>query len=133
MVGIVIVSHSYKVAEGIKDILDQMAQKSVPIATAGGTSDLDIGTDPFKIKDAIEEVYSEDGVIIFIDIGSAIMNTKIAIEFLDDEMQSNIVIANAPVLEGGLVAAVESKIGRDLMSIKESVEQSVKEIDKFMD
>jgi dihydroxyacetone kinase phosphotransfer subunit len=133
MVGIVIVSHSNKVAEGIKDILEQMAQGMVSIAAAGGTADLEIGTDPFKIKDAIEEVYSEDGVIIFIDIGSAIMNTKIAIEFLDEEYQNNIVIANAPVLEGGLVAAVESKIGRDLKSIKESVEQSVKEIDKFMD
>lgn len=122
MVGIVIVSHSNKVAEGVKEIALQMAPE-VNIAEAGGTSDGRIGTDMAKIQEAIREVYSESGVIILFDLGSAFMNTEMAVEFLDEEMKNNVEIIDGPLVEGAIVAAVDSSIGKNIDEIKESVKK----------
>jgi len=122
MVGIVIVSHSNKVAEGLKEIALQMAPE-VKIAEAGGTNDGRIGTDITKIQDAIREVYSESGVIILFDLGSAFMNTEMAIEFLDEDMKNNIEIIDTPLVEGTIVAAVDSSIGKNIYEIKKSLKK----------
>src|SRR5690625_2794993 len=103
-VGIVLISHSSKVTEGINDIISQVA-KDVPIALAGGTDEDAIGTDVKKITAAIDQVSSEAGVILFYDLGSAKMNAEVAMEFTGNE---NIQLAEAPILEGVYVAAVES-------------------------
>ena len=73
MVGIVIVSHSASLAEGVRELADQMVQGQVPLATAGGIDDPDqpIGTDPMKVLAAIESVYGDDGVLVLMDLGSA--------------------------------------------------------------
>lgn len=120
MVGIVIVSHSIKVAEGVKDLAVQMAE-NVPIAAVGGTSDGRLGTDVDKIVKAIESVYSEDGVAIIFDLGSAYLNAQMAIEFLPENMQGKVEIIDAALVEGAITAAVESSIGKDIEEIKESV------------
>ena len=125
MVGIVIVSHSNKVAEGVKEIALQMAPE-VKIATAGGTDDGRIGTDMAKIQNAIREVYNENGVIILFDLGSAFMNTEMALEFLDEDMKNNVKIVDAPLVEGTIVAAVDSSIGKDIDEIKKSLKEMPK-------
>ncbi len=122
MVGIVIVSHSYNVAKGVKEIAVQMAPE-VNIAEAGGTNDGRIGTDINKITDAIREVYSDSGVIILFDLGSAFMNTEMAIEFLDEDMKNNVEIIDAPLVEGAIVAAVDSSIGKNIDEIKKSLKE----------
>jgi dihydroxyacetone kinase phosphotransfer subunit len=122
MVGIVIVSHSNKVAEGVKEIAFQMAPE-VNIIAAGGTSDGRIGTDMAKIQEAIRGVYSKSGVIVLFDLGSAFMNTEMAVEFLDEDMKNNVEIIDAPLVEGTIVAAVESSIGKNIYEIKELVKK----------
>ncbi|AWK52330.1 PTS mannose transporter subunit IID [Clostridium beijerinckii] len=122
MVGIVIVSHSDNVAKGVKEIAAQMAPE-VNIAEAGGTNDGRIGTDINKITDAIREVYSDSGVIILFDLGSAFMNTEMAIEFLDEDMKNNVEIIDAPLVEGAIVAAVDSSIGKNIDEIKKSLKE----------
>ena len=117
MVGIVIVSHSSKVAEGVKELALQMAS-NVPIAAAGGTSDNELGTDLEKIILAIKQVYSKDGVAILFDLGSACMNAQMAIESLTDEMQSNVKIIDAALVEGAITIAVDSSIGKSLHEIE---------------
>lgn len=116
MVGVVIVSHSNKLAEGVKEVASQMASE-VKIESAGGTCDGRLGTDIEKIKNAIKNVYSDDGVIILFDLGSSMMNTEMAIEFLDEHMRKNIRIMDAPLVEGAVVAAVDSSIGKSLEEI----------------
>ncbi|SFC68047.1 dihydroxyacetone kinase phosphoryl donor subunit DhaM [Clostridium uliginosum] len=118
MVGIVIVSHSNLVAKGVKELALQMSPE-VNIAEAGGTFDGRIGTDISKITDAIETVYSDSGVLILFDLGSAFMNTEMAIEFLDDAMKDNIEIVDAPLVEGAITAAVEASMNKSLLDIKE--------------
>ncbi|MEL6270105.1 MAG: dihydroxyacetone kinase phosphoryl donor subunit DhaM, partial [Chloroflexota bacterium] len=84
MIGLVVVSHSAKLAEGVRELAQQMTQHSVPIAAAGGIDDPEnpIGTDPMQVMAAIESVYSDDGVVVLMDLGSAIMSAEMAMEFL---------------------------------------------------
>ncbi|MBE6062331.1 MAG: PTS-dependent dihydroxyacetone kinase phosphotransferase subunit DhaM [Clostridium butyricum] len=116
MVGIVIVSHSRSLADGVKEVASQMAT-GVNIQVAGGTVDGRLGTDIEKIKDAISRAYSNDGVIILFDLGSSMMNTEMAIEFLRENMRNNIIMLDAPLVEGAVVAAVDASIGRSLAEI----------------
>ncbi len=102
MIGLVVVSHSQKAAEGICEIAAQMGGDA-PIEPAGG-DDGEIGTDVTAIKDAIKSVDDGDGVVVLVDLGSAVMNAELAIEMGDTDA----VIADAPVLEGALNAAVEA-------------------------
>lgn len=116
MVGVVIVSHSDKVAEGIKEIALQMSPKA-KIATAGGTCDGRLGTEAEKIFNAICQVYSDDGVIILFDLGSAFMNAEMAIDFFSKEMSEKIEIADGALIEGAITASVEAGMGRSRVEI----------------
>ncbi|PLR75918.1 dihydroxyacetone kinase [Bacillus sp. V3-13] len=107
-VGIVLISHSRDIVRGLEALLRQI-QKDVPLAIAGGTEADEIGTDMFDIKKAIESVYSDKGVVILFDLGSALLNAEMAIETLEGE--PNIKIADAPLVEGAYAAIVESGIG----------------------
>ncbi|ABR34317.1 MULTISPECIES: dihydroxyacetone kinase phosphoryl donor subunit DhaM [Clostridium] len=120
MVGIVIISHSKNIADGVKELASQMAP-NVAIGVAGGTADGRVGTDMDKISAAIEDVYSEDGVIIIFDLGSAFMNAEMAIEFLDEKMKEKIKIVDCPIVEGAVTAAVESSIGKNIEEIEEAL------------
>ncbi|NFG22373.1 PTS-dependent dihydroxyacetone kinase phosphotransferase subunit DhaM [Clostridium botulinum] len=118
MVGIVIVSHSNFIAKGVKEVALQMAPE-VLIVDAGGTSDGRIGTDISKITSAIESVYSDSGVLVLFDLGSAFMNTEMAIEFLEDNIREKVEIIDAPLVEGAITAAVEASMDKSLAEIKE--------------
>lgn len=122
MVGIVAISHSEKIAEGILEITKQMA-KDAPIIAVGGTNDGRIGTDINRILDGINEVYSDDGVLIFYDLGSAMMNAEMAIEFLDEDKKNNIEIVDAALVEGVISAAVYSNINMNKEFILEEMKK----------
>lgn len=112
----VIVSHSIKVAEGIRDIAHQMA-KEVNIIAAGGTGDGEIGTDALKIQTAILKANTGDGVIIMVDLGSAVLSAETALDFLDEELRENVRIADGPIVEGTVVAAVQASTGATLEKV----------------
>lgn len=117
MVGIVIVSHSEKIAEGAVELSKQMAPE-VAIESAGGTADGRIGTDVEKISSAIERAYSEDGVIVIFDLGSALMNAEMALDFLDEDKKEKVKIVDCAVVEGAISAAVEASIGNKIEDIE---------------
>ncbi len=85
MVGIVIVSHSAKLAEGVRELADQMVQGKVLMAAAGGIDDPEqpIGTDAMKVLEGIQSVYSDDGVVILMDLGSALLSAEMSLDFLE--------------------------------------------------
>jgi len=120
MVGIVIISHSSKVADGVVELALQMVEH-IPIVAAGGTKENGLGTDIEKIISAIKKVYSQEGVAILFDLGSAYMNAQMAIETLPEEMQKNVEILDAALVEGAIVVAVESSSGKNLRDIKQAV------------
>ncbi|WP_409294033.1 dihydroxyacetone kinase phosphoryl donor subunit DhaM [Peribacillus sp. SCS-26] len=118
-VGVVFISHSEKIAEGLKDLVSQVVQ-TVPIEAAGGTDDGEIGTSLEKIQKAIKNVYSDSGVILLFDLGSSVMNAELAIELSGLE---HVKIADAPLVEGGYVAAVEAGMGRTLDEVVKAAEE----------
>jgi len=101
MVGLVVVSHSQKAAEGIADVAGEMGGDT-RIEPVGGDGDGGFGTQADAIEDAVEAADDGDGVVVLVDLGSAVMNAEVAIEMSD----ANAVIADAPVLEGAVNAAV---------------------------
>ena len=117
MIGIVIVSHSSLIADGTKELALQMA----------GTSDGKLGTDMKKIKSAIEKVNGADGVLILTDLGSSVLTTEMVIDMMDEDDKdiSKIQIANAPLVEGAVIAAVEASFNSDIFSIKKTVEDII--------
>ena len=119
MVGTVIVSHSQKLAEGVVELAKMMAAQA-PIAAAGGLDDGELGTSYEKIFSAVEKVYSADGVIILPDIGSAVMTTEMVLEDLD---RPNVKMIDCPLVEGAVLAAVESAGGRSLEEISLRMEE----------
>ncbi len=122
MVGLAIVSHSSKLAEGLYELTNQLSHGKIKIATAGGMSDGSIGTDAVSIAAAVRKAEDGDGVLIIADLGSAILSSDMAMELLDEEQKGRIVIADAPFVEGGVAAAVEASLGSDLERVKEAAQ-----------
>jgi dihydroxyacetone kinase phosphotransfer subunit len=122
-VGIVLISHSPLVAEGAADMVRQMVGDEVPLAWCGGDPAGGLGTSVEAILAAIDSAWSEAGVAILFDLGGAETNAEMAIEMLDPERQSKIVICNAPIVEGAVIAATEASGGSDLATVKATAEE----------
>ena len=120
MVGIVIVSHSQKLAEGVVELSKMMAA-NVPIAAAGGLEDGGLGTSYDKICAAIEAVYSADGAIVLMDMGSAVLTTEMV---LDDLNRPLVKMIDCPLVEGAVLAAVESAGGATFQELIKRLEVS---------
>jgi dihydroxyacetone kinase phosphotransfer subunit len=122
-VGIVIVSHSAKVAEGAADMVRQMVGDSVPLAWTGGNADGGLGTNVGEIVDAINRAWSDAGVAMLVDLGGAETNSEMAIELLDASRRDKVVVCEAAVVEGAVMAATESSGGATLDSVKHAAEE----------
>ncbi|TBW36753.1 PTS-dependent dihydroxyacetone kinase phosphotransferase subunit DhaM [Siculibacillus lacustris] len=122
-VGIVIVSHSPDVARGAADMVRQMVGTSIPLAHCGGDPDGGLGTSVPAIMAAIEAAWSPSGVAILVDLGGAETNSEMAIEMLDDDRRDLVVICNAPVVEGAIMAATEASGGARLAEVKAAAEE----------
>ena len=116
-VGIVIVSHSPKVAEGTADMVRQMVGEDVPLAWCGGNPDGGLGTQVGAIMEAIDRAWSEAGVAMLVDLGGAETNSEMAIEMIGGPRASRIVICNAPIVEGAVMAATEASGGASLKEV----------------
>ncbi|MCQ2462724.1 MAG: PTS-dependent dihydroxyacetone kinase phosphotransferase subunit DhaM [Clostridia bacterium] len=114
MVGIVIVSHSRLLAQGVLDATKIMAD-GCPVAAAGGTDDGGYGTSYEQIRSAVDAVYSADGVVVLVDMGSAVMTAEMVIE---DMGYDNILLLDCPIAEGAVAASLSSLCGDDLETVK---------------
>lgn len=119
-VGIVLVSHSEKIAIGLKEIIREVIEE-VPVELASGMEDGKIGTSVDKITSAILKADEGRGVLLFYDLGSAKMNADLAIELADIQ---KIEIADAPLVEGAYVAAVEASVGRTMEEILQNISEA---------
>ena len=123
-VGLVIVSHSAQLAAGVVELAGQMAQGKTPIAAAGGAMDDVLGTSADKILDAIQSVDGPDGVLVLLDLGSAILSAEMALEMLSDEQRERIRLSYAPLVEGAVAAALEASLGRTLVQVQQVAEKT---------
>ncbi len=119
VVGIIIVSHSKQLAEGVRELSLQMVQGEVAVAIAAGIDDPEnpLGTDTMQVYQAIASVYSDDGVLVLMDLGSAVMSAEMALEFFPDEQRQNIHLCAAPLVEGTIAAVVAAASGKDIYQV----------------
>lgn len=118
MIGIVVVSHSRPLAEAAVTLAEQMVVGDRPrIAIAAGTEDGGFGTQTSAISLAIESVDSPDGVLVLLDLGSALVSTELAVQFLDRDLANRVMISPAPLVEGLLVAVVTAATGASLAEV----------------
>lgn len=122
-VGLVIVSHSARIAAGVVELAAQMAPE-VTIAEAGGTDEGGIGTSFDLVQAGIERADSGDGAVLLCDLGSAVLTAETALDFLDDEQRMRVRIAEAPIVEGAVAAAVAAATGSDLEAVLAAAESA---------
>src|SRR5436190_5270446 len=121
MVGIVIVSHSARVAEGAVELAREMAGPDVSIVAVGGL-DLPgrpLGTDAALVARAVDQAWSDDGVLVLMDLGSAVMSAEMALELIPPERRPRLLLCDAPGREGAVAAAVAAHLGEPLARVAE--------------
>ena len=119
MVGLVLVSHSARLAEGTAELAAQMGGAELRIAAAGGLDlpGAPLGTDAAWVMRAIAEVWSEDGVLVLVDLGSAVLSAEMAVDLLPEERRGAVLLTAAPFVEGAVAAAVSAGLGDSLENV----------------
>jgi len=127
MVGLVIVSHSATLAEGVAELVRGMPGPAIALAVAGGLDlpDRPLGTDAYLVTKAITQVYSEEGVLVLMDLGSAVLSAEMALEAFSPEQRARVVLCEAPLVEGAVAAAVQAQIGGSLEQVATSARASL--------
>lgn len=123
-VGLVIVSHSARLAEGVAELAGQMAQGKVPIGVAGGTLDGSLGTSLEKVLAALQQVDGPDGTLVLLDLGSSAMTSEMAVETFAADQPRHVLLSSAPLVEGAMVAAVEASVGSSLQEVADAAESA---------
>lgn len=123
MVNILIISHSFKIAEGTKELAEEMKQAEIDIQIAGGTSNGQLGTDADLIEKRLKKMDSSDGIVVLADLGSAVMSFNMVKEWLPEEKQDKIRLADAPIVEGAVLGAVEASLGKNLEQVLAAIEK----------
>ena len=119
MIGIVIVSHSKKLALGVQELANQMAQGRVRLAVAAGIDDPQnpFGTNAIQVYQAIESVWDQSGVVVLIDFGNSLKSAEMALDFLSTEKRSKVSLCEAPLVEGTMAAAVAASAGANIEKV----------------
>jgi phosphoenolpyruvate-protein phosphotransferase/dihydroxyacetone kinase phosphotransfer subunit len=127
MVGLVIVSHSRELAVALVNLVRQVAPANVPIGIAAGVGENrnEFGTDAVEISEAIQNVYSDDGVLVLMDLGSAILSAQMAVELLPPDVARKVRFCAAPLIEGSIAAAVQIGLGSDLDTVCNEAQQAL--------
>jgi PTS hybrid protein len=123
-VGLVLVSHSRGLAEGARELAEQVAQ-GAPIVAVGGAEDGSLGTNALAIAAAIESLAAADGVegvLVLMDLGSAVLSAETALDQLPVEVRGRVRMVDAPFVEGAVAAAVEASLGSNLAAVAATAE-----------
>lgn len=123
--GVLIVSHSEKLAQGLVELVSEMANDKVIIKEAGGTTDGRLGTDAVRIQEAIDSLKDCDAILIYCDIGSSIISSEMAIEMIDDDsLREKTQIVDCPLVEGAFTGVVQASVTDDVAEIVKVSEEA---------
>jgi phosphoenolpyruvate---glycerone phosphotransferase subunit DhaM len=123
-VGLVLVSHSAKLAEGLADLLSQVAGPAVPIVTAAGSIDGSLGTDGGAVLEALQQAAADGGAVVLVDLGSSVLAVRAALAELRDDERERVAVADAPLVEGAVSAAVAASTGCTLDEVRRAAEEA---------
>lgn len=134
MVGLVVVSHSSRIAEGVVELAREMGGATVAIEAAGGLeAGGALGTSATLIAAAIERAWSEDGVLVVMDLGSAVLSAEAALELLDEGRGERVLLSDAPLAEGAVIAAVAASSGASLEAVAAQARRALEPKTKHLD
>jgi dihydroxyacetone kinase phosphotransfer subunit len=117
LVSLVLVSHSKMLADGLREMVMQVAGEGVRVAAAGGTADGRLGTNADAVVEAIRAVDGGDGVLVLLDLGSAWLSVEMALDELSDAERARVCVSEAPLVEGAVLAAVQASVGAPLSDV----------------
>ncbi|MBC2907424.1 dihydroxyacetone kinase phosphoryl donor subunit DhaM [Streptomyces cupreus] len=120
-VGIVLVSHSAELASGLRLLVEQIGSDTVPLATAGGTDDGRIGTSYDLVLAAVRSVDRGAGVVVLPDLGSSVLTARTVLE---DHPSPDVLIVDAPFVEGAVAAVVTAASGADLKTVADAAKEA---------
>src|SRR3984893_5446583 len=125
MIGLLLVSNSRALAEAAVDLIRRTVSATIPIAAAGGVGEThsEIGTDAIDIQQGIEAVAQSDGVLVLMDMGSAILSAEMAKDLLGDSI--TVRLCSGPLVEGGIAAAVQIQAGSPLPDVVAAAQRSL--------
>ena len=123
-VGVILVCHSRRLAEGLAEMLEPLHRGTVPVRVAAGTADGGIGTDALSIQSAIYSLAAIDGAVILMDLGSAMLATEAALELVSERAREFVTVADAPLVEGAVAAVVEASVGASLEGVRMAAESA---------
>jgi phosphoenolpyruvate---glycerone phosphotransferase subunit DhaM len=121
-VGIVLVSHSAELAAGAAHLAAQVSGGTVTIIAAGGTDDGELGTSAAKVERGLRMAESGPGVVVLPDLGSAVLTVRAVLE--DEDPATNVVMADAPFVEGAVAATVTAAAGGDIKAVAAAAEEA---------
>jgi dihydroxyacetone kinase phosphotransfer subunit len=121
LVGIVLVSHSCELAAGLAQLAGQVAGPEVRIEAAGGDPEGGLGTSGDTVREAIERADSGEGVVVLADLGSSILTVR---HLLEENGNGHIRLADAPLVEGAVAAAIMASVGQPLEAVLEAAEEA---------
>ena len=122
IVGIVLVSHSAELAAGAAHLAAQVSGGTVTIIAAGGTDDGELGTSAAKVERGLRLAESGLGVVVLPDLGSAVLTVRAVLE--DEDPATNVVMADAPFVEGVVAATVTAAAGGDIKAVAAAAEEA---------
>ena len=124
--GFVLVSHSEKLADGLKDMLEEMNGGDAEIRSAGGTGDGRIGTNAVRIMEAIEDLSDCDGILCYCDLGSSVLSTETAFDMIDEDLAKKTSLVNCPLVEGAFLGVVQAPSAQSVDEIVKVSKDAVK-------
>ena len=123
-VGLVLVSHSASIAEGVAELVAQVAGSDVPIVAIGGGPDGTLGTDGGRVLEELRNAASGAGAVVLMDLGSSVLAVRAALEELGEEERSRLEVADAPLVEGALAAGVTASTGGSAVDVVRAAEEA---------
>jgi PTS hybrid protein len=123
-IGLVLVSHSTGIAEGLAELVAQIAGPEVRIVAAGGGPDGTLGTDGGRVLAALREGTASGSVVVLVDIGSSVLSVRSALEELSAAERERVFVADAPLVEGAVAAGVAASTGCPSAEVVRAAEEA---------
>jgi dihydroxyacetone kinase phosphotransfer subunit len=123
-VGLVIVSHSAPLAQGLAELVGQVAGPDVPIEAIGGGPEGTLGSDGGRVLEALERAARGSGSVVLMDLGSSVLSVKAALGELGEDAVALLRVADAPLVEGAVAAGVMASTGDDVDGVLRAAEEA---------
>ena len=130
LVGLVLISHSASIADGLAELVAQVAGPDVPVIAAGGGPEGSLGTDGGKVLEAMRAAAKRGGAVVLMDLGSSVLSVRAALEELDEDTRSRLEVADAPLVEGAIAAGVTASTGASAAEVADAAREA-RSVDKL--